>query len=363
VRLLFKLGSKAPTIVWVILAQKTVLVTLLILVPVLLHTPSAGKAGFHPPLTEGDTEYYLHIATHGYDAVTGICAFYPLWPACIRMGSWLTGGNTVSVAWLLANIFSSVGLLLFHRLVWEKHNLPLANRATMILLVYPGAVFFFFPYSESLFLLLLMTCLLFMQRKLFWGIAVAAFFLPLARPIGIFILPVLIWELFVKRAHLRQYAVCLAPVIGYFCYFGIIYYYKGNPFEGFTEQMQFPAQPSILRIVDIPGFVTSFANFTWSHDPLNSFIDRAVFIAFLLSLYWVYRLDTTYYIFALLVGLIPAMSNIFMSYTRFSSLIFPLFIVWAQFTHKTRILSFVLMLFFSVQILFLLLFISGKWAG
>jgi len=346
-----------------ILAHKAVFTIFLFLLPLLFPTLSLTQGNLRQRLSAWDIEHYLNIAAHGYEIGSKRCTFYPLWPACIRVGSWLTGGNAILSAWLLSNLFSLVGLLLFHQMVLENHGLPIANRATLLLLVYPSSMFFFVPYSESLFLLLIMICLLCFQRGLFGRSAVAAFLLPLTRAIGIFILPVLLWELFSKRASWKQYGMCFAPVLGYLGYFGIMYYYTGNAFEGFTAQRQYPAQPSVGKIFDVSRAFHSFVDFSWSHDYLHSFIDRVVFVFFLISLYWIFKLRTGYYVYAFFAGLIPAMSNVFMSFTRFSALVFPLFIVWAQFARKTRTLPFLLMLFFGLQLLFLLLFISDRWAG
>ena len=266
-------------------------------------------------------------------------------------------------AWLLANAFSLVGMLAFHRLVWQEQGVRVANNATLLLLLYPGSVFLFVPYSESLFLLLAVICLLGLQQGCAWVIATSAFLLPMCRAIGIFILPVIALGLLLTRAQVKRYWVCLMPVLGYACYFGIMYFYTNNPFEGFVVQSQYPAQPSIGKIFDLSRFIHTLAQFSWSHDYLHSFMDRIVFITFLISLFWILQIDVKYYAYALLTGLVPAMSSDLMSYTRYAVLVFPLFIVWARFGRQTRTLPLLFMLFYGVQVLLLLLALSNHWAG
>jgi len=128
-------------------------------------------------------------------------------------------------------------------------------------------------------------------------------------------------------------------------------------------QLAYDAQPSISRIFDVSGFFYSFVHFNFVIDSLHSFLDRLIFVAFLLSLYPMLRLDTTYYVYAVFIGLIPAMSNIFMSYTRFSALVFPVFIVWARLTLRNRMLPVVAMLFYGLQVFFLVLLASGRWVN
>jgi hypothetical protein len=267
------------------------------------------------------------------------------------------------VSYLLANLLSLSAIVLFHRFVWEQHGLQIANRAGLLLLLFPGSVFFFFPYFESLFLLLLMVCLYCLRHNAFWGVAIAGFLLPMTRAIGIFILPVLAWEIYRRRSDVRQYSVCLVPLLGYASYFLVMYFATGNPLEGFDAQKQFPAQASIARILDLGGFVDRFAAFRWNHQALYSFIDRGCFLVFLVTMAWMLRIDSGYYVYCLLTGLIPALSNALMSYTRFLSVVVPVFIVWSMLTRKTQLYAFILMLFLGMQLLFLLLHMSGHWVG
>jgi len=156
-------------VAYLILSHKVALAVLLILFPALLPTLYTSKDTFNRRIAAADTDYYVSIASDGYKAGTVRCAFYPLWPWCIRVGSELSGTNGIFSAFVMANCISWLAILLFHRLIWEKHDLPVANRATLLLMFYPGSTFFFLPYSESLFLLLTMICLLCLNHRIFWG--------------------------------------------------------------------------------------------------------------------------------------------------------------------------------------------------
>lgn len=346
-----------------IAAHKIFFLLLLTISPVVFPSAFHTERAINRRFETWDSEHYLHIAAHGYTPKAGHCAFYPLWPLCIKLGSIMTGGSYLVTGYILANAFSFIGFLLFHRYVREKHDLATADRATVLLVLFPGSIFFGFPYTESLFLLLLMTCLLSLQHGHLKTAAAAAFLLPLTRAIGVFIFPVLLWELLRQKAPLRRYAITAAPLLGYACYFGIMYAFTDNPFEGFTAQQQYPAQPSISRIADPVGFARSFADFRWSHDMLHSCVDRACFVLFMASLFWILRADTTYYVYSIVSGLVPALSNILMSYTRFLLLVFPLFIVWGQFTRRRWIFWSIAAFFLAVQFYFFLRHISGQWVG
>ncbi len=361
--LLSQIPRQTLQVAGIILAQKIVLTLLLFLAPVCF--PSCFKA---PGLIEQrfrafDTDYYLRIAASGYGSKDNDEAFYPLWPLCIRVGSILLNGNALLSAYVLANLFSLGGLLLFHRVVSERQCESVATKATVLLLLYPGSIFFFFPYSESLFLLLLMLCLYCLQRGNYAGVALAAFLIPMARAIGVFILPILLWELIRKKSPARNYAVCATPLLGYLCYFGLMYSYAGDPLAGFAAQLHFPAAPSVARIFDPMGFIESFTTFSWSHDMRYSIIDRGLFVVFLASLFWVIRMDSTYYVYAVFTGLVPALSNVLMSYTRFLSLVFPLFVVAAQLTFRTWLFGVFVTGSATAQVYFFLRHLSRQWVG
>jgi len=349
-------------IILVVAGQKALLCLLLIFAPVLvpqLFTEESSARRFWV----WDTGHYLHLAAHGYTPKADHCAFYPLWPLCIRIGSFLVGGNLVLSGYLLANLFSLGAFALFHRFVAEKHGVDLANRATILLLLFPGAFFFCLPYTESLFFFLLMVCWVSLQRGKLYGAALAALLLPMTRAIGVFIFPVLLWELLRRRSPRESYVVSAVPLLGYACYFAIMYASTGNPFAGFEAQQNFPAKPSIARIADPVGFARSFADFEWSHSVLHSFIDRGFFLLFLLSLFWAFRMDSGYWVYSVFSGLIPAVSNILMSYTRFLSLVFPLFIVGAHVTVRSRLFWLTCAVLGAWQIGFFLWHIAGGWVG
>jgi hypothetical protein len=95
---------------------------------------------------------------------------------------------------------------------------------------------------------------------------------------------------------------------------------------------------------------------------LHSPLDRFVFVAFCCSGVWIFRLGLTHYVYAVFLGLVPALSNSLMSYTRFACLLIPLFLVWGQ-RLRRPVLDPVLLLFFGVQVLLFLAHLSNHWAG
>jgi hypothetical protein len=109
------------------------------------------------PLARWDAVWYLRIADSGYGGSEARSAFFPLYPLLVRGVAAPLGGSpaallgaayTVALAALLAS------LVLLHRLVSLELGRPLARATLLLLSVFPAALYFGAPYSESLFLLL-----------------------------------------------------------------------------------------------------------------------------------------------------------------------------------------------------------------
>src|SRR3954464_14803640 len=105
-------------------------------------------------LARWDSVWYLGIAHDGYSGAS--TAFFPLYPLLVRAfavsgtpGALLVSSYFVSLAALLG------ALVVMQRLVeLEFGSAALARWAVLLLAVFPGALWFGAPYSESLFLLL-----------------------------------------------------------------------------------------------------------------------------------------------------------------------------------------------------------------
>ncbi len=291
-----------------------------------MHWPRDTEPTLATYFATWDGAHYLHLSELGYEKNSPSCAFYPLWPLLIKGASVLTGNNHFWAGIVLSNVLSIAAILLFHRFVTAYHGLSAANRSTILLLAFPGALFFSFIYTESLFLLLitLFFLLLFQQKYLLAGII--GFFLPLTKAIGIFCLFPLLAQLLLNKRRWTDYLAFDGPILGYLAYFLIMLWSTGNAFEGFQAQRFFPNHPSVSNIFDPRGFAESFFTQPELHGFTDSIIDRAIFLLVLLSLYWVFRMNKVYFVFALFAGLIPAISSQFLSYSRNMMMTFPVFI-------------------------------------
>ena len=109
------------------------------------------------PLARWDSVWYLRIADSGYGDSAPRAAFFPLYPLLVRGVGTLFGGSEgalLAAAFLVSLAAFLAALVLLHRLTELELGRRLARPALLLLAVFPAAVFFGAPYSESLFLLL-----------------------------------------------------------------------------------------------------------------------------------------------------------------------------------------------------------------
>jgi hypothetical protein len=109
------------------------------------------------PLARWDSVWYLRIAESGYGESSARAAFFPLYPLLVRgVGTGLGGssGALLVAAYAISLAAFLAALALLHRLAELELGRRLARPTLVLVAVFPAAVYFGAPYSESLFLLL-----------------------------------------------------------------------------------------------------------------------------------------------------------------------------------------------------------------
>jgi hypothetical protein len=330
-----------------------------------------------------DAPWYLKLTKYGYQHGDPACAFYPLWPHLVRWTSLVIGGRDVLAGMLLSNAVSLAAFLLFFRAVKTRFGEGPAKLALALLL---GALFFQFIYTESLFLLLLMTFYLALEQDRFLPALASGLLLPLTRAVGVFcVIPVLVYAVsrsprpgpaesvaglrgWVSRfLHLgrRDLLLVAAPLCGWGFYFLLMYLWTGDAFEGFSAQKHWGAQ-SVSNLVNLPKFIVGFFNPTQWHEFRGSVLDRAVFLLPCYLLPHLRRVDKRLFAWAIVLGVVPAVSGTFTSYVRFAAVAFPLFISMAVLLVKPerRLLRFAtLAVFFVLHCALVWRFVNYRWAG
>lgn len=204
-------------------------------------------------LTDG--QHYLDIANFGYRQTYPEClqiVFFPLYPLCIRALRLLLGSDFASALVLSFLCFASSGVTLYSLLLLD-HDRKTVLRALLCLLLFPGAYFFFFPLTESLFLLLSTLCFLFLRKERFFPACLFAGLAVLTRSMGLCLLAPLLFArimFFVRRRERRIGVIALRllplllPLFCFGLYLACNVQLGGDPFlflryqkENWSQQM------------------------------------------------------------------------------------------------------------------------------
>jgi hypothetical protein len=336
-------------------------------------------------LTGWDSGEYLRLSYTGYAKGEPNCAFFPLWPFLIRICSKLTLGSHFIAGLLLANIISLIALCRLHRFVAGFQGREIANISLILFLAFPSALCFSMIYSESLFLLLVVLFLDGLHNRKYWQLAICSLLLPLARAIGILCVLPAFWQVLESaREHLRECAslpdsrrnflrllvpsmsnpgslAILGLATGFAIYLIIMQLQTGNRWEGFEAQRLFPAHGSVANIFDLGGFGKAFLRIGSVHEMTDSALDRSLFILFVACMPTLFRLNKTWFMYALVSGLIPAMSN-----SRYLLMCFPIFVVVARRLYLIQekwVLWYYVIFSVSFQVLLILRYINWYWVG
>jgi len=135
------------------------------------------------PLARWDSVWYLTIAAHGYAGNARRMAFFPLYPALIRLlgalvGSDLIAGVLISLAAFVA------ALLVLHRLVCLDHDREVADTTVLLVAFCPVSFYLSAVYTEPLYLALSVGCLYAARRERWALCGVLGFFAALSRNVG-----------------------------------------------------------------------------------------------------------------------------------------------------------------------------------
>lgn len=231
------------------------------------------------PLVRFDAQYYATVMRFGYSGTAPgqpppiyRAAFFPLYPFLGRV----LGGSDWSLL-AISNLAFLVCLLVVYVLGLRRFDAATATSGIWVLCLGPAAMFFSFPYTESLFMLLSATAVLLgdLRRPALAGLAGAA--AAMTRVPGF----LLALPLFVQLRGWNR-AAALLPPLGLLAVIGIDAVTVGDPF-GFLHAQVFWHGASRNPLFPIGAVVSAIR----LHDPfLPEAIGLPVLIAFTVAGAW-----------------------------------------------------------------------------
>lgn len=320
-----------------------------------------------------DAQWYLRIADDGYPkelnqymgALT--YAFFPLYPLLLYLINFIFH-NIELTAFILTNMLLVANFFSLYYVGTKLYSSQIALRATLLLYFFPFSIFFRSYFTEGLFLLLLIWFSYFLIQKRWFLSTIFLSLLLVTRPNGPFIAIVFFFFLYrairAKKLSIKKaiFYTLLSTVFFqgwlFFCYL-----MTGRPFYWYEVQSVWYHSSSVISpLVHNLTTIVSFFSLPL-HGPRESRIEviMILFVLFLLikSRKW---LKPELWWISLIIWIMPLLFKDTMSYSRFQSISFPLFLyLGAVLTGwKFGIVSMVLFILLFIASLY---FINWYWVG
>ena len=188
-------------------------------------------------IRQGDASNYLYLAEHGYaGAEDKLCyiVFYPLYPLLMRLMSSLTGSSLAFAGVLVSHLCYAASAPLMRALAGQSLPPAQARCATAAMLLYPFSFYCFGLYTESLFMLLTLGCLLCLRRGNWWPAGGLALLAALCRTQGIALCFACAYAFLSappeKRGRWTGLLASLGAVAGFGGYLALNWAVSGEPF-------------------------------------------------------------------------------------------------------------------------------------
>lgn len=146
-----------------------------------------------------DANWYLAIAQNGYGHVTGDVHFPPLYPILIQMTSVIVRDDVLS-ALLIAQLALYYLVKLLYDLFAAWGDEQIARKGLFLLLIFPTSFFLYSAYTEAIFMIFAVLCLIAIQNGKWHWAGLWMFLAILVRLQGVALLLPLVWRL-IKTAH------------------------------------------------------------------------------------------------------------------------------------------------------------------
>ena len=187
--------SGAPLSLWLILRLiSLVAASLALLYQSSNRTTSSFGAILLSPWESYDTQYYVRIVRFGYQASEITSGFHPLYLWISKILNVLVQNPIISLL-IVSSVCGFLLTIAYYRLALVDHAPDTASTASKLFLCWPTTIAIFAPYTEALFLLLVVCCLFAAVNRRYWLAGIAGGLASLTRQSGIFLCLPLAWEI------------------------------------------------------------------------------------------------------------------------------------------------------------------------
>lgn len=316
-----------------------------------------------------DGEHYLSIAKSGYGNLNH--SFFPLYPLMIKLFSFSSNDATLLVitGLLISNITFILSLFFLWKLIRLDYSEKISDLSFFALILFPTSFYFGAFYTESLFLLLVISTFYLARLKKWWWAGVLGALASATRITGILLLPALFLEWWQEKSIKSLLPILLIPV-GFLGYMTHLYQTTGSPLTFYQELSTFGPQRSGNLII-LPQVFYRYFNILLTSE-FNVIYWAAVLelvsalVVIILLIYgYLKKVRWSYLFFVLASFILPTLTGSFSSLPRYLLTMFPLFIILGIYLSKQksfqRVIVYILMI--ALLIIETTLFLRGYWVA
>jgi len=367
-----------------LLAKLGVLAVGAIAYTVLSHGMIRGPHDALAIWNQWDAPHYLDLAVFGYRAddpgnlamfskhgdLDLFIVFYPLYP-------WLVGavnaalGDPIWSAFMVTSLASLLVAPLLYRLVRHDEERGVAMRAAVFTLIFPTAYFLHLPYTEALFLALVLGSLLAARTDRWWLAGALGGLAALTRANGLILIPALAAEAFGQWLHLSRadrrlrvewLAIALVGV-GFGVYLVVNQVVYGEPFA-FLRILREHWYKSLAPPWQGIGGVLSWIRKPNADQALTLGWMELLFIGIGLAgtIHVAVRRRWTWFVWMASNWLLFVSTSFVLSVPRYSLTLFPLFVSVALATRRRWLFATLALLSIAGLVYFTGRFATGRWA-
>ncbi len=320
--------------------------------------------------TKWDSPHYMFIAENGYvneGDPANFIVFFPLYPLLVRLITFDFAYVNLS-GLIVANVSSIIAVIYLFKLAKLDYSDSVAKKAVLYLSVFPTAYFLSAPFTEGLFLALVIGSLYYARNNKWPLSGFLALLASLTRLAGLLLLPVLVVEYFhqknwkIKAVDLKLFWISL-PVFGFLTYLVINYVVTGGFFT-FMEIERVHWYQTLDPIAGLTGAVGWASNSAFP-ESLTIGYAQIIFAAFGLLMVlagYAAKLHPSYQIYLLLTWMLSVSTSFWISIPRYVLTMFPMFLTLAVFSQKRGVTITVTAAFSVTIFYFTWLFATGTWA-
>jgi len=321
-----------------------------------------------------DTGWYIGLVREGYvvrgelTTVQSNLPFFPGYPLLVRLALWLfpatwrSDGVMLAAGVLVSNVLLVAGLILLHRWVMAvTGDAGAAQRTVWYLLLFPTGFIFSCAYTEATFLFFVAAAFFAATRRAWGWVGVAALGVGLTRPLGVLIVPALLW-LYLDSIQWRWRAIranvlwIVAAPLGMLAHLAYLYTLTGDFLAPLTVQAAF------FRKATWP-WITVFVPVDYS--PLTGFIEQFVIVLFVVvAVIACWRLPSAAYGLFALGQIVPSLfTGLLSSQLRYNMAAITPFVLLALWGRHPVLDRLIQVLFFALQVLLMAAWSRFYWVA